>query len=267
MFLLIPPEFWAVCFFILGLILGSFFNVCIWRIPRDQSIVKPPSHCPACNRDIKWYDNIPLVSYIILRGKCRACGERISIRYPAIELASGILIAYTYWHFGFSPFLPFALIYISFMIIMFVIDLEHFILPDRFTLTLIPIGFISSFFREDFSWKDSLLGMLAGGGLIALFSIFYYLYKRKVGMGGGDIKLMAAVGAYLGAKLALLSIVIGSVGGVLVMLPIMAIRKKKMDTMLPFGPFLTIAAVICLFWGEEIFTWWMEHPIIDLSVD
>jgi len=147
------------------------------------------------------------------------------------------------------------------------IDLDTFTLPDRFTLTLIPLGIIASFFREDFGITDSLFGILAGGGTIFLFSAGYYLLKGKVGMGGGDIKLMAGVGAYLGFELALMTIMIGTITGTIAALPYLYIKKKGMDEMLPFGPFLAIGAIICLFWGEEIFTWWISHPIIDLRID
>lgn len=267
MFALVPDIFWLVTFFIFGLILGSFFNVCIWRIPREESIVKPGSHCTRCNAEIKWYDNIPVLSYIILRGKCRKCGEPFSVRYAAIELLTGILYALTYHYFGFQIFTIFVLIYISFMIIMSFIDIDHFILPDRFTLTLIPLGILASFFRIDFSWTDSLIGILTGGGLIFLFSGLYYLLKKTPGMGGGDIKLMAGVGAYLGFSNTLLTLLIGTLSGTVIALPYVFLKKKKMDSMLPFGPFLALAAIICLFWGDVILDWWLQHPIIDLTVD
>jgi leader peptidase (prepilin peptidase)/N-methyltransferase len=263
----VPYEFWLVTSFFLGLIFGSFFNVCILRIPNHKSIVMPPSHCPNCNYELKWYDNIPILSYIILRGKCRNCKSAISPRYAIIEFLTGVLFAFTFYRFGFNVYTIFALIFISFMIIMSFIDLDHFILPDRFTLTLIPLGILSSFFKSDFNWIDSITGLLVGGGFILIFSATYYLVRKRSGMGGGDMKLMAGVGAYLGFKLALLTLMIGTIAGTMVAIPYLLIKKKKMDSMLPFGPFLALAAVICLFWGEEIFNWWLRHPIIDFRAD
>ncbi len=267
MFEHIPPLYWEIVFFIVGLMFGSFFNVCILRIPAKESIVKPASHCTACGYELKWYDNIPILSYLILRGKCRQCGKKFSIRYMCVEILTGFLFLLVYLHFGFSWFTPFALVFISFIIIMSFIDLDTFILPDRFTLPLIPLGVLSFLVRPDFSLVDSLLGILAGGGLIFLFSAGYYLLKGTPGMGGGDIKLMAGVGAYLGIELALMTIMIGTITGTIAAIPLLISKKKNMDTMLPFGPFLALGAVICLFWGEEIFRFWMEHPLIDLRVD
>jgi leader peptidase (prepilin peptidase)/N-methyltransferase len=261
----LPEYFVASTFFVLGLVLGSFFNVCIWRIPRKESIVKPPSHCPSCDTLIKWYDNIPVISFFILMGKCRKCGRKISIRYPLVEILTAILFCLCYLQFGLHIFTLFFLIFISFLIIMSFIDIDHYILPDRFTLTLIPLGILTIFFRKDFFLKDSLLGIAAGGGLILLFSAGYYLFRKKIGMGGGDIKLMAGAGAYLGPKLALLTILIGTILALIIAIPYLITKKKGMDEMLPFGPFLALAAIICLFWGDIIFDWWMRHPLFEIG--
>lgn len=261
----LPQYFVASAFFVIGLILGSFFNVCIWRIPRKESIVKPPSHCPSCDNLIKWYDNIPVISFVFLRGKCRKCGHKISIRYPIVELLTGILFCLCFLQFGLHLFTLYALVLVSFLIIMSFIDIDHYILPDRFTLTLIPLGVSTVLFRKDFSITDSLLGIAAGGGLILLFSAGYYLFRKKIGMGGGDVKLMAGVGAILGAKLAFLTILLGTILALIVAIPYLISKKKRMDEMLPFGPFLALAAIICLFWGEIIFDWWMRHPIFEIG--
>jgi len=261
----LPEYFAASTFFIFGLILGSFFNVCIWRIPRKESIVKPPSHCPSCNIVIKWYDNIPVFSFLILKGRCRKCGLKISVRYPIVELLSGFLFCLCFLQFGLHLFTLFALIFISFLIIMSFIDIDHYILPDRFTLALIPLGVLTIFFRNNFFLEDSLMGIAAGGGLIFLFSAGYYILRKKIGMGGGDIKLMAGVGAYLGPKLALLTILIGTILALIIAIPYLITKKKRMDEMLPFGPFLALAAIICLFWGDIIFDWWMRHPLFEIN--
>lgn len=265
MFEYLPTYFSASAFFVLGMIFGSFFNVCIWRIPRKESIVKPPSHCPSCHSLIKWYDNIPLVSYLILRAKCRKCGEKISIRYPIVELLTGLLFCSSFLIFGYQYYIFFVLIYVSFMIIMSFIDIDHFLLPDRFTLTMIPLGIITIFFRDNFSLMDSLLGIVTGGGIILIFSAGYYLFRRKIGMGGGDIKLMAGVGAFIGAKLVLLAILMGTIIALIAAIPYLITKKKGLEAMLPFGPFLALAAIICLFWGDIIFDWWLKHPIIRIE--
>lgn len=268
MFEYLPVSFSAAMFFILGAILGSFFNVCIWRIPRKESIVKPPSHCPSCDNLIKWYDNIPIISYIFLAGKCRKCREKISIRYPAVEFLTGILFSLSFLIYGYQMYILFVFVFISFMIIMSFIDIDHYLLPDRFTLTLIPLGILSILVRKDFNLQDSLLGILVGGGIIFLFSAGYYLFKKKIGMGGGDIKLMAGVGAFVGPKLALFTILLATILALIAAVPFLVTKKKGLDAMLPFGPFLALAGILCLFWGDIIFDWWMRHPIIQInSVD
>lgn len=265
MFEYLPVSFSAAMFFILGAILGSFFNVCIWRIPRKESIVKPPSHCPSCDNLIKWYDNIPIISYIFLAGKCRKCREKISIRYPAVEFLTGILFSLSFLIYGYQMYILFVFVFISFMIIMSFIDIDHYLLPDRFTLTLIPLGILSILVRKDFNLQDSLLGILVGGGIIFLFSAGYYLFKKKIGMGGGDIKLMAGVGAFVGPKLALFTILLATILALIAAVPFLVTKKKGLDAMLPFGPFLALAGILCLFWGDIIFDWWMRHPIIQIN--
>lgn len=151
------------------------------------------------------------------------------------------------------------------MIIMSFIDIDHFLLPDRFTLTMIPLGIITIFFRDNFSLMDSLLGIVTGGGIILIFSAGYYLFRRKIGMGGGDIKLMAGVGAFIGAKLVLLAILMGTIIALIAAIPYLITKKKGLEAMLPFGPFLALAAIICLFWGDIIFDWWLKHPIIRIE--
>jgi leader peptidase (prepilin peptidase)/N-methyltransferase len=145
------------------------------------------------------------------------------------------------------------------------IDIDHFLLPDRFTLSLIPVGVLTVLFRKDFHLQDSLLGIIAGGGIIFIFSAGYYLLRKKIGMGGGDIKIMAGVGAFVGPKLALLTILLGTIFALIAAIPFLATKKKSLDAMLPFGPFLALAGIICLFWGDIIFEWWLKHPLIQIN--
>lgn len=240
-------------FFIFGLIVGSFLNVCIYRIPRKISIIKPSSFCPACGNTIKLWHNIPILSFILLKGKCAYCGSKISFRYPLVEILNGILYVLSYLSFGLTAYLIFILIFISSMIVVSFIDLDFQIIPDQISIPLIFIGFIFSLLSHHYTgfvsdFKESLIGIVVGGGSLLIVSIV-----SKGGMGGGDIKLNAAVGAFLGWKSALLTIFIGSLIGSIVG---MIILKKTGNRKIPFGPFLSIGALICLFSGEKILSWY-----------
>ncbi|GLI53332.1 prepilin peptidase [Thermodesulfovibrio yellowstonii] len=243
----------VLIFLVLGLIVGSFLNVCIYRIPRKISIIKPASFCPACGNSIKLWHNIPVLSFILLKGKCDYCGSRISFRYSFVEILNGIFYVLAYLSFGLTPYLLFILIFISAMIVVSFIDLDFQIIPDQISIPLIFIGFIFSLFSHGYTgfvsdFKESLLGIVVGGGSLLIVSII-----SKGGMGGGDIKLNAAVGAFLGWKAALLTIFIGSLAGSIVGI---IIFKKTGNRKIPFGPFLSIGALICLFLGEKILNWY-----------
>lgn len=243
----------VLIFFIFGLIVGSFLNVCIYRIPRKISIIKPSSFCPACGNRIKPWHNIPILSFILLKGKCVYCGSKISFRYPLVEMLNGILYVLSYLKFGLTAYLIFILIFISSMIVVSFIDLDFQIIPDQISIPLIFIGFIFSLLSHNYTalvsdFKESLMGIVVGGGSLLIVSIV-----SKGGMGGGDIKLNAAIGAFLGWKSALLTIFIGSLIGSIVGIIML---KKTGKRKIPFGPFLSIGALICLFSGEKILTWY-----------
>ncbi|MGD9224801.1 MAG: prepilin peptidase, partial [Desulfobacteraceae bacterium] len=198
---------------LLGMCIGSFLNVCIYRIPNGSSIVRPPSSCPVCNASIKWFDNIPVVSYILLRGRCRGCKTRISIRYPIVEMLTGLFAVITWMEFGLSLS---ALIYFFFITILLVItfiDIDHRIIPDIISLPCIPLGFALSFVLPSITWIDSLLGIALGGGSLLAIAWGYQLFRGKEGMGGGDIKLLAMIGAFLGWKGVLFTIMASSFTG------------------------------------------------------
>ncbi|HAK88771.1 MAG TPA: prepilin peptidase [Nitrospiraceae bacterium] len=251
--------------FIFGLIVGSFLNVCIHRIPRGKSIVSPSSACPACNTPIKPWDNIPVLSYIILRGKCRKCGEGISIHYPTVELLNAAL----YWSvlnsFGIGWHLPVVLAFASAMVVITFIDLDFQVIPDVITLPGIIIGLISASFLlpDPFSlqpsalslsivgFKNSVTGLLLGGGLFYLIAVL-----SRGGMGGGDIKMMAMVGAFMGWKAVFLTTFIGSLTGSIVGISLMVFKGKGRKTKIPFGPFLALGSLITLFFGGEIIRWY-----------
>lgn len=253
--------------FIFGLIVGSFLNVCIYRLPRNMSIIKPSSACPSCNTPIKPWDNIPVLSYIFLKGKCRKCGERISIRYPLIELLNGIFYLAVFQFFGFGWHLPVIFAFASAMIVITLIDLDFQLIPDVITLPGIIIGLISASFLlpDPFSlqpsaislsivgFKNSIIGMLLGGGLFYLIAVL-----SRGGMGGGDIKMMAMVGAFMGWKAVFLTTFIGSLTGSIVGISLMVFKGKGRKTKIPFGPFLALGSVITLFFGRAILHWYFQ---------
>ncbi len=240
-------------FFLLGLVVGSFLNVCIYRIPRKISIVKPFSFCPSCGNTIKPYHNIPILSFILLKGRCAYCGAKISGKYPLVELLNGVLYALAYSSFGLSIHLFFIFIFLSSLVAISFIDMDFQIIPDSISLPLIVFGVIFSLLPEsDFlriGVKESIIGIFVGGGSLLLVAIL-----SKGGMGGGDIKLNAAIGAFLGWKFALLTVFVGSVFGSLMGIIMM---KKTGNRKIPFGPFLSIGAIISLFMGDQILRWYL----------
>ncbi|MCK4533915.1 MAG: prepilin peptidase [Syntrophobacterales bacterium] len=235
---------------VLGSIVGSFLNVCVYRIPSGKSIVFPASHCPACKHPIKFYDNIPIVSYIILRGKCRNCDERISPSYPAIELLTVVMSLLLFLKYGLSLEYLFSFIFTCALIAITFIDLEHQIIPDVITLPGIPLFALAAIFFMDVTPRDSLIGILAGGGCLYLVAFVYQLLTKREGMGGGDIKLLAMLGGFLGWQslwfIIMASSLIGAVAGISAMI----CKGKDTKYAVPFGPFLSIAAVAYIFWGN-----------------
>jgi leader peptidase (prepilin peptidase)/N-methyltransferase len=259
----------TVIILIFGLIVGSFVNVCIYRLPRNISIIRPSSACPSCNTPIKPWDNIPILSYILLKGKCRKCGESISLRYPIVELLNGLFYIAVLNYFGLGWHLPFLFAFVSAMIVITFIDFDFQIIPDAITLPGIVIGMISaSFILPDpfhytsllnegiegiVGFKNSLIGFLLGGGLYYLIAVL-----SRGGMGGGDIKMMAMVGAFIGWKAVLLTTFIGSLVGSIVGIFLMVFKGKGRKTKIPFGPFLALGAIITLFWGGKILHWYFQ---------
>lgn len=250
--------FYYVFFFILGAIFGSFGNVIIYRLPKEESIVKPRSYCYSCKTPIKWYDNIPILSWFILRGRCRHCGARFSFRYPLVELIMGALFMLSYHYVGISWSLLEYLIFIFGLVVCTFIDLDHMILPDEFTLSGIVIGLIGAALNPHRDFLDALFGVLMGGGFLWGMAYVYYLLTKQEGMGGGDIKLLAWIGALLGWKaipfVIMSSAIIGSVVGLI------AARKQKagLKTVIPFGPYLALGAILYLFGGETIGLWYLD---------
>jgi len=242
---------------ITGMVVGSFLNVCICRMPKGESVVFPPSHCPQCDYRIRWHDNIPLVSYLLLRGKCRGCGMHISMQYPLVELLNGLLTLALFLRFG-PTFLFLALfLFCSALVVITFIDLEYQIIPDEISLPGIVVGFIFSFFLPGHSWLNSLLGILLGGGSLLLVAYGYQLLTGKEGMGGGDIKLLAMMGAFLGWKSILFIIFASSLAGSVIGLTMMVVQKKDSKLAIPFGPYLAFGAVLYIFFGRQIIHWYL----------
>ncbi len=246
--------------FIFGALVGSFLNVCICRLPKDESIVFPGSHCPHCNKPIAFYDNIPILSYLILRGKCRNCGKTISLQYPLVETVSalGSLLLFS----TFGPTLSYLIYYFFFasLIVITVIDLYHQIIPDVISLPGIGAGLLASLVLPEITFFNSLMGVLLGGGSLFLVATTYqWLFKRE-GMGGGDIKLLAMIGAFLGWKAVILTILFGSLVGSLVGIGIMTIKGKGFKYAIPFGPFLSFGAAFSLLYGERVIRWYLDFP-------
>ncbi len=252
------PYMVEIAVVVFGLCIGSFLNVCIYRLPNGKSLVNPRrSFCPNCESPIRYYDNLPVLSYAILKGRCRQCSEPITPRYPLVELMTGLFALCCVLHFGLTPK---ALVYFAFiatLIVITYIDIDHQIIPDVISLPGIPIFFLGSLFVPEVSLMDAVLGLVSGGGSLLLVAWGYQLIAKKEGMGGGDIKLLAMMGALLGWKGVLFIIFvssgIGTVSGLLVMLN----QKEGMKLAIPFGPFLSLGAIIYIFFGPTVIGWYL----------
>ena len=236
--------------FVFGAVIGSFLNVCIYRLPEQQSIAKPLSQCPHCHHPIRFYDNIPLISYLILKGKCRDCGEKISWRYPLVELITAILALFLFAKFYLTlNFLVF-FIFTAVLIVITFIDLDHQIIPDLLTLPGIPVFFLLAVFVVGVPWMEAAIGLLIGGGVLFVIALGYEVITKREGMGGGDIKLLAMIGGFLGWKSLIFVLLFSSLLGAVIGVALMLIKKEDMKYAVPFGPFLSAAGVAYLFWGD-----------------
>ncbi len=264
-----------------GAIVGSFLNVCIFRIPLGTSLVSPSSRCPQCKTPIKTYDNIPILSYFLLGGKCRYCRAPISARYPLVESMMVLFSVVLILKFGLSPSFFIYFILISSLVVVSFIDLDHRIIPDKISLPGIILGLLASFVKPvegqyDFlvlyvfktvkgvlnmATLDSLLGIFIGGGLLYAVAVLFYWATKKEGMGGGDIKLLAMIGAFLGWSSTLFTILVSSLIGSMVGIAIMVATGADSKYAIPFGPFLSMGAAIYLFFGREIIRWYLHFRI------
>lgn len=257
-----PEIIPCVIVFIFGSVIGSFLNVCIHRLPRNMSIVAPSSRCPSCNTSIRFYDNVPILSYLLLGGKCRVCKAGISLRYPIVEFLNAFLYVSVFWRFGFYLYTVVYFVFCSSLIVITFIDLDFQIIPDRITLPGIAIGLVTgSLLMPDPFMRYSLLGVKSSGiGLLAGGGLFYAIaVLSRGGMGGGDIKMMAMVGSLMGWKSVLLTTFLGSLTGAVFGVLLMILRGKGRKTKIPFGPFLAFGSVITLFFGQEILSWYLNR--------
>ncbi|MBI5886026.1 MAG: prepilin peptidase [Deltaproteobacteria bacterium] len=244
--------------FLFGAVVGSFLNVCIYRIPAGLSVVSPASRCSSCGAGVAFYDNIPILSYIILRGRCRACRAPFSVQYPFVEALTGGFAALIFHLYGPSPEFFVYFVFTAALIVITFIDLEHRIIPDVISLPGIPIGFAASFFIASPGWMNSAIGAVLGGGFLLIVSVGYYLLAKRSGMGGGDIKLLAMIGAFLGWKGVVVTVLLSSFVGAVIGGALMVIAGKKSRYAIPFGPFLAFGALVYLFIGDILIEWYLR---------
>jgi leader peptidase (prepilin peptidase)/N-methyltransferase len=240
-----------------GLVVGSFLNVVIYRLPRHESVVWPASRCGSCQRSLAWYENVPIVAWLVLGGRCRRCRSPISVMYPIVEAVTGALFAGAYVLYGATPL---GFVRIGFgcaMIVLFVIDLQHRILPNSITVTGVPIGFALSLFLPP-GWRESLIGLILGGGVLFVIGEAYYRLRGVDGLGMGDVKMLAMIGAFLGWHLTLVTLIFASFTGALVGVALLASGRGGMKAALPFGTFLAVGAVVAAVAGDEIFAWYVS---------
>ena len=250
-----PDTFNLLAGALFGLCIGSFLNVVIYRLPIGQSLASPPSRCRNCGYSLRWFDNIPVMSWVFLRGRCRKCGVGVSGQYPIVELITGALFVLVVWLTPIGPLLFARLILVCILIALFGIDLEHQILPNTITLPGIVVGLLFSLVAPP-GIKDALIGAVLGGGILYAIAAGYYLWRREEGMGMGDVKMLAMLGAFLGWKAVLVTLVFASFSGALVGLGMMAVQRGGMKYALPFGTFLALGAVAAMFAGDPLIAWY-----------
>jgi leader peptidase (prepilin peptidase)/N-methyltransferase len=247
--------------FVFGAVIGSFLNVCICRLPAGESIVSPPSHCPACGTPVRRRDNIPILSFVLLRGRCRACQSAIALRYPAVEALTGLMFVLLLVRIDSVPLLAVSASFVAALIVISFIDLDHQIIPDVISLPGIGIGLLLSVLGYGPAVIDSAVGILVGGGVLYGVAIGYHALTGREGMGGGDIKLLAMIGAFLGWKNVLVTLVLGSLSGALVGIGLILVRGDDSKVPIPFGPFLAAGAVCALFFGDPLVRWYLNLAI------
>ena len=240
----------------LGLAIGSFLNVCIYRLPRGESVVSPPSRCPSCGRGLRWFENVPVLGYLLLGGRCRICRSAVSQMYPMVEVGTALVYLLQYWQLGWQPLLGVRLVFVSAMIALFVIDLQHRILPNVITLPGVVIGVAASVLFEP-GWLASLIGVAAGGGALWVVGEAYFRIRGEEGMGMGDVKMLAMIGAFLGWQLMLVTLLIASLAGSVFGGGMILLNRGSMKYALPLGSFLAAGALIATHVGQPMLAWYL----------
>lgn len=251
-----PETFPLIVAGLFGLIVGSFLNVVIFRLPRGTSVVWPASACGSCKRELRWFENIPILSWVALRGRCARCKARISVQYPLVEAVTGALFVVVVALTPVGPLLAARLLLVCGLIVLFGIDLEHQILPNSITLPGIVVGVAFSLAGPP-GLRDSLIGVLVGGGVLYATAGAYYLWRREEGLGMGDVKMLAMIGAFLGWQAVLLTLVLASFAGALIGVGLMAVQRGSMKYALPFGTFLALGALVAMLAGRPIIDWYL----------
>jgi leader peptidase (prepilin peptidase)/N-methyltransferase len=252
---LMLAELWPIYLYaaLIGLIVGSYLNVLIHRIPAGKSTVLPRSRCPYCSGAIRFYDNLPVLSYLLLRGRCRHCKAPISFRYPAIEVITAALFVAVVYRFGIRPVLAPALVFVCLMVLLAAIDVEHFLLPDKITMPGILVGLALQFWNPTTTLLDAIVGVLVGAGLLILVINFWFWLRGDEGMGLGDVNMLALIGAFLGWQGVLTTLFLATLSGALVGLLLLAVGKLGLQSRLPFGLFLALGGIVSLFMGEALY--------------
>lgn len=252
----VPPGVSTALAAIFGAVVGSFLNVCIYRLPLGKSIVWPGSACPHCGRELSWFENVPLLGYVVLRGRCRTCHAAIGIQYPIVEALTAAMFGLAWWYYGPSALLVSRLVLGCALIALFAIDLEHHLLPNAITLPGIVVGFLFSLVTEP-GWMASLIGIAVGGGVLFAIAEAYYRVRHEEGLGMGDVKMLAMVGAFIGWKLTLLTLMMASFSGTIIGVFLIISRRGGMKYALPFGTFLALGAAVAATVGSSILDWYL----------
>ena len=252
----VPVAFVIACIVIAGLAVGSFLNVCIYRLPRKLSIVRPGSRCGSCGRPLAWFENVPVLSYAVLRGRCRTCRAHISLRYPIVEIVTAAAFLAQYVAIGLSPLLPVRLAFTAALIALFAIDLEHQLLPNAITVPGIVAGLAASVFLPP-GVLMSVAGIALGGGVLWLLIEIWWRVRGIEAMGFGDVKMLAMIGAFLGVKLVFVTFVLSSIVGGIVALAVIVSRRGNLATALPFGTMLAVAALAASLVGDQLLAWYL----------
>jgi len=242
---------------VVGAVIGSFLNVCIYRLPLGKSIVWPASACETCGRELSWYENLPIVSWVALRARCRTCKAPLSIRHPIVEAITAVMFGLAAWHYGPTILLASRLVFGCALIVLFAIDLEHHLLPNAVTLPGIGVGLAFSVVTEP-GWLACLLGAFVGGGSLWLIAEGYYRLRHEEGLGMGDVKMLAMIGAFIGWQLTIVTLMMASVAGSVVGILLIASRKGDLKYALPFGTFLAMGAALAATVGPGLLSWYLQ---------